>query len=373
MKKTLYIGLMSGTSLDGVDGVIVDLQDGQNPHILAHAYIPMPPELRSTFLSLNSCGDNELHLSAVAANQLITQVYTPAVKELLNKACIQPQHIAAIGAHGQTVRHQPQLPNHMAYTIQLNAPALLAELTGITVISDFRSRDIAANGQGAPLVCAFHAEQFAQTNKVVAVLNLGGIANLTILRPHQTLLGFDSGPANALMDEWCEQYTGRKFDEDGIWASSGQVIPELLKNMLEEPFFSSPPPKSTGRDLFNQSWLLKHLHVLGTECAPENIQATLLELTAQSVVKALRAYVKSVDLLLVCGGGSLNTNLIQRIQALIQPTPLQSTKSYGVDSLQVEAVAFAWLAKKCISGQSANTPAVTGADGPRILGAIYQA
>ncbi|MGL4668671.1 MAG: anhydro-N-acetylmuramic acid kinase [Saezia sp.] len=373
MKKTLYIGLMSGTSLDGADGVLVDFSDPKQPQILAHAHHPMPKDLREEFFSLNQPASNELHRSAIAANKLIRDVYTPVVKQLLQQTNTQPEQVQAIGAHGQTVRHQPHLADLTAYTLQLNAPALLAELTDITVVSDFRSRDIAAGGQGAPLVCTFHAELFSQPHKTIAILNLGGIANFTLLTEDNHILGFDCGPANALMDEWCELHTGKPYDENGVWAASGQLIPELLQAMLQEPYFSLHPPKSTGRDLFHMEWLNHHLRFLPNRHQPQDIQATLLELTAQSAAQALRKHAPNAASLLLCGGGALNSFLTHRLQELVHPTVTESTAAYGVPPLQVEATAFAWLARKCILEQPANSPQVTGAKGARILGAIYQA
>ena len=375
MSQGLFIGLMSGTSLDGADAVLVTFSPSGHLEVITHAYTPMPKNLREEFFSLNQPTENELHRSAIAANQLVVQVYAPVIQDLLHQARIPAQQITAIGAHGQTVRHQPHLPRHNAYTIQLNSPALLAELTDITVISDFRNRDIAAGGQGAPLVCGFHAEQFFQPDKTVAVLNLGGIANLTLLFPNQDILGFDCGPANALMDEWCWQHTGKPYDNNGAWASTGAPIPELLQIMLEEPFFSRPLPKSTGRDLFNMDWVNQHLQTLPEhlKTAPQNIQATLLELTAQTIAQSLQKHAKNASLLLVCGGGAYNTTLISRLQQLLAPLPIQSTAVYGLPPLQVEAAAFAWLAKQCTYRQPANVPQVTGARGPRILGCIYQA
>ena len=376
MTPTLFIGLMSGTSLDGVDGVLVDFSSPKHLQVLAHTHHPMPLDLKKELLSLNQPTDNELHRAAIAANRLISKVYTPAVQQLLQKTQTSPKEIQAIGAHGQTVRHQPHLPHYRAYTIQLNAPALLTELTNITVISDFRSRDIAAGGQGAPLVCAFHAQQFSQTNKDIAVLNLGGIANLTLLNASKQITGFDCGPANALMDEWCELHTKQPFDENGAWAASGSQLPDLLHIMLQEPYFTQLLPKSTGRDVFNMAWIkqcLKHIPQ-HQKLKPQDIQATLLELTAQTAIQALRKYAESTELLLLCGGGALNTALTNRLQELAPlHTSIQSTQTYGLPPLQVEATAFAWLAKQCLSQQPANTPQVTGAKSARILGAIYQA
>lgn len=396
-KHNFYIGLMSGTSLDGVDGVIVSLPSSDSPQttpssnlplqVIAHTHIPMPADLRNTMFTLNTAGYNELHHAALAANQLVSTLYAPAVHNLLQQSHIHPQQVKAIGAHGQTVRHHPHLlppdANQVGYSIQLNAPALLAELTGIAVVCDFRSRDIAASGHGAPLVPAFHASMFGQPHKTIGILNLGGIANLTVLNPalaaDTSIIGFDCGPANTLMDLWCEQHKNIPFDADGAWSASGTPLPELLANMLEEPYFQQSAPKSTGRDLFNMAWLIHHLKPymhLYPDTRPEDIQATLLELTAHTCAKALQRYAPNATELIVCGGGALNTQLMKRLQSLIeltQPTPVVNSAQRGLPPLQVEAAAFAWLAHQCINLQSANLPSVTGAKGSRILGAIYSA
>lgn len=379
MSHSYYIGLMSGTSLDGVDGVLVAFPESIATNgkplfeVLAHTHIAMSHELRSEFLRLNHPTENELHRGAVAANRLIDTLYVPAVQALLSKSGFQQQQITAIGAHGQTIRHLPQLAkNDIGYSIQLNAPALLAERTGITVVSDFRNRDIAAGGQGAPLVPAFHAHFFSVPDQSRVVLNLGGIANITILHPNGPVIGFDCGPANALMDEWSEEHTGYPYDKNGQWAASGHVIPELLNALLKEPYFSLTAPKSTGRDLFNRQWLSHHLY-LAAHATPEDVQATLLELTAQSIWNAITTYATKTDMLLVCGGGVKNTALMQRLQQIMHPILVKPTDALHLPADQVEAIAFAWLAKQCMIQMPGNLPIVTGAKGERILGAIYQA
>lgn len=379
MPYSYYIGLMSGTSLDGVDGVLVAFPDQVTENmspplkVLAHIHNAMPHTLRCELLELNYPTVNELHRSAIAANTIVNELYTPVIEQLLSTTNFKPQQVTAIGAHGQTIRHMPRLPqNDIGYTIQLNAPALLAEHTGITVISDFRSRDIAAGGQGAPLVPAFHAHFFSSPHESRVVLNLGGIANITILDPSHPVIGFDCGPANALMDEWCEEHTGKPYDENGQWAATGHIIPELLNTFLQEPYFALPAPKSTGRDLFSRQWLNQHLH-LATHATPEDIQATLLELTAQSILNAITNNAAKTDLLLVCGGGAKNTVLIQRLQQIMQPTIVKPTDELHLPADQVEAIAFAWLARQCMTQIPSNLPMVTGARGERILGAIYQA
>lgn len=360
---------MSGTSLDGVDGVLVDCSDARCK-VVQHAHQPFPAALSAEFLSLNSPCPDELHRAALAANAL-TRVYAQVVAELLARAGVNSASVTAIGAHGQTVRHRPQEFDATGYTLQLNNPALLAELTGIDVVADFRSRDVAAGGQGAPLVPTFHHALFARTGKTVTVLNIGGIANLTVLQD-DAVLGFDCGPGNALMDAWCQQHTGQPFDAGGAWAASGRVHVPLLEAMLQEPFLALPPPKSTGRDLFNRSWLSHHLAGFA-QLAPEDVQATLTELTASACAADVQRHGPGSESLIVCGGGALNTLLMRRLQARLPSLSVVSSEILGLPPLQVEAAAFAWLARKAILRQTASLKSVTGARGARILGAVYPA
>ncbi|MEI8327063.1 MAG: anhydro-N-acetylmuramic acid kinase, partial [Betaproteobacteria bacterium] len=279
------IGLMSGTSMDGVDAVLADFSAGK-PRVMQHASAALGDALRAELLALNTCGTDELHRAALAANGLV-RIYAMLVEQLLTNSGTARTQVLAIGAHGQTVRHQPQRFDGCGYSIQLNNPALLAELTGIDVVADFRSRDVAAGGQGAPLVPAFHREMFAQADASVAVLNLGGIANLSVLAPlaaaasKRDVIGFDCGPGNALMDHWCQQHLGQPFDAGGQWAASGQVLGRLLQQLGADPFFALPAPKSTGRDLFNPHWLAHKLLAHG-QARAQDVQATLTELTAMS-------------------------------------------------------------------------------------------
>ena len=368
----LYLGLMSGTSLDGVDGVLVDFSKTQLT-VLAGASAPMPPALRQEFLDLNQAGHNELHRAALAANAL-TRAYAGVVDALLQQAGVFPAAVRAIGAHGQTVRHQPQAFDGTGYTLQLNNPALLAELCGIDVIADFRSRDVAAGGQGAPLVPAFHRAVFGRSGSEVAVLNLGGMANLTVLgAAHESdILGFDCGPGNVLLDAWCSQHKGEPFDRDGTWAASGRVDAELLERMLAEPFFAQGPPKSTGRDLFNPPWLASALAQSATVSAAD-VQATLAELTAYSCADAVQTYAPASSELLVCGGGAYNQHLMRRLQGLLPTRIVSDTLLRGLPPLQVEAAAFAWLARQTVRREPGNLQKVTGAMGARVLGAVYPA
>ena len=379
MPPAYYIGLMSGTSLDGVDGVVVDFS-APNLQVLATASLAFEAPLRAELLALNSPSDNELHRAALAGNR-IAAAYAQVVNQLCQQLAsrgLDAAHIRAIGAHGQTVRHQPQRwsdnPEGVGYTLQINNPALLAELTGMTVVADFRSRDVAAGGQGAPLVPAFHQYVFGQPDQTVAVLNLGGIANLSVLPGNsaEPVLGFDCGPGNALMDAWCQQHTGQPFDSGGAWAASGQCLPELLALLLSEPYFSLPPPKSTGRDLFNWSWLQHKLQNFATT-RPQDVQTTLTELTASACTTSVNSYAKNSKSLIVCGGGAFNHHLMQRLQSGLPGIRVSPSDPHGLPPLEVEAAAFAWLARQAITGGPGNLPSVTGASGTRVLGAIYPA
>ena len=368
------IGLMSGTSLDGVDGVLVDFAEGTQ--VLWHASRGFDAALRAELLALNTPeGRDELHRAALAANAL-ARSYAEVVRELLPATALSPGQIAAIGAHGQTVRHRPQMFDGMGYTLQLNSPALLAELSGVAVVADLRSRDVAAGGQGAPLVPAFHQGVFGRPGETVLVLNIGGIANLSVLAGDGTVLGFDCGPGNALMDGWCQTHTGQPYDDGGQWAATGQVLPALLDRLLAEPFLQQPPPKSTGRDLFHADWLAGHLSASATSAAdarPADVQATLTEFTARACASAVQRFGRGGGELLVCGGGAFNTQLMQRIAALLPGVAVDTTAARGLPPQQVEAAAFAWLARQALLGLPGNLPAVTGARGPRILGAIHPA
>ncbi|HEY0825389.1 MAG TPA: anhydro-N-acetylmuramic acid kinase, partial [Ramlibacter sp.] len=294
------------------------------------------------------------------------------VRQLLAASGKTPAGIRAIGAHGQTVRHRPQQFDGTGYTIQLAQPALLAELTGIQVVADFRSRDVAAGGQGAPLAPFFHQALFARPGETVGVLNVGGISNLTLLRADGSMTGFDCGPGNALMDAWCLQHTGRPYDDDGKWAASGRVLHDLLALLLAEPYFRQAPPKSTGRDLFNRPWLDAHLaRFAGAD--PADVQATLAELTAHACAGDVERHGAGLQRLIVCGGGALNGHLVGRLQALLPQARVISSADAGLPPLQVEAAAFAWLAMKAVRGEKLELQSTTGARGARVLGGIYPA
>ena len=362
---TWFIGLMSGTSTDGVDAVLARLRDDHPPECIAMASIGFPAALRDTLLALNTPGADELHRAALAANELV-QCYAQAVADVLRQTGMPASAITAIGAHGQTVRHRPEL----GYTLQINAPARLAELTGISVVSDFRSRDVAAGGQGAPLVPAFHAEIFA-SDLTQVILNLGGIANITVLEPGVMPKGFDTGPSNVLLDLWCARHLDKAYDENGAWAASGQSNPALLAYLLaSEPWFDRAPPKSTGRDLFNATWLderLAHFQSTHARMAAEDVQATLSVLTATSVANAISRWASPPDQLWVAGGGAMNPTLLRDLATALR-IPVVTTDQRGVPTQAVEALAFAWLARAYCTGRAGNFPGVTGAAGPRVLG-----
>ena len=358
---SFYIGLMSGTSLDGIDGVITNFSGAQGA-----AYLSFPSALKNELLALQTPGTNEIHREALASLEL-AQLYADCVAELLRESGIAAAQVRAIGAHGQTLRHLPA----QGYTRQINHPSLLAELTGIDVIADFRSRDIAAGGQGAPLVPAFHHSVFGSRSQARVIVNIGGISNISLLAADGSVTGLDTGPGNVLMDAWIHQHQGKAYDADGQWAASGIVIDTLLAHLLDEDFFRQAPPKSTGRDLFHLEWLNDRLSGFSAT-RPEDVQATLAALTARSIAEAIQAYAKGSDAVFVCGGGAYNTHLMQCLsEAMTQP--VQSTTVLGISPSHVEALAFAWLAQRFCDRQTGNLPSVTGARGERILGALYPA
>lgn len=360
----IYIGLMSGTSLDGVDAVLADFSE-TTPRLLNRHFQPFAPDLRQELLVLNQPAPDELHRCMLAGNRL-ADVYAEATRTLLAKIKFPAISVRAIGCHGQTLRHRPE----SGYTVQIGNAALLAELSGITVISDFRSRDIAAGGQGAPLVPAFHDRILRHPTIHRVIVNIGGIANLTDLPPAGNVSGFDCGPGNLLLDAWCERHCGRTFDENGHWAASGQVLPELLARLLAEPYFALPPPKSTGRDLFNLDWLQDQLK--GSEAASD-VQATLLELTCRGIADAIRQHCAGATEIYLCGGGARNTRLSIRLAELLPACRIDTTAALNVDPDFLEALAFAWLARQTLHGEAGNLPTVTGARHPCILGAIHPA
>ncbi len=362
--RTLYVGLMSGTSLDGVDAVLLELA-GAPARVQAHVQHPFPEDLRAELLALCAPDGNEIDRAAEAGNRL-AKIYADATRAVLTAAGVPASGVRAIGCHGQTVRHRPD----RGYTVQLGNPALLAELTGMTVVVDFRSRDIAAGGQGAPLVPAFHATAFGSADEDRAVLNLGGIANVTLIARGGGVRGFDTGPGNCLLDHWIQRSRGQRFDTGGAWAAGAGPDARLLERFLDEPFFAQAPPKSTGRELFNARWLDRRID---TGIPAQVVQATLLELTAQSVACALVAHAPAVARVILCGGGTRNDALRARLAVLLAPRVVEPSDNWGLSAEQVEAAAFAWLACCAITGEPAGLPAVTGARAARVLGAIYPA
>jgi anhydro-N-acetylmuramic acid kinase len=358
----LYIGLMSGTSLDGIDAVLMDFSGGGH-RLLCDAFLPYDDELRSRVLGMHESRFDELHEAAQLGNHL-ARLYATATRALLRKCGVRPEEIQAVGCHGQTIRHRPD----SGYTIQLGNGAALAELTGVTVVCDFRSRDIAAGGQGAPLVPAFHHAMFAHPSVHRVILNLGGIANITDLPASGRIRGFDTGPANILMDAWIRKTSGAAFDRDGEWAASGSSIASLLASLLEHEYFRRKPPKSTGRDLFNLEWLEGYL--AGHEAAAD-VQATLLALTASSVAADIRKYCAGTREVYACGGGARNSRLLAALQAVLPEARVSTTSELGIDPDWVEACAFAWLARQALHLAPGNVPSVTGAIGARVLGTIH--
>ncbi|HEY0847358.1 MAG TPA: anhydro-N-acetylmuramic acid kinase [Noviherbaspirillum sp.] len=369
----LFIGIMSGTSMDGIDGVLATFPADGSDHpvrTVATAYQPFPGSLRKELMALQAAGANEIHREALAANALAA-CYAECVSTLLCQSGATSDHIRAIGVHGQTIRHRPEC----GYTRQINNPALLAELSNIDVIADFRSRDVAAGGQGAPLVPAFHQAVFGSGTEVRVVANIGGIGNISVLDRNK-VIGFDTGPGNVLMDLWISQHQDNAFDADGAWAASGTVIPALLKSFLDEPFLRLPPPKSTGRDLFHEAWLKNKLTDFDAFRA-EDVQATLAAFTASTLADAIVCHAAPAKAVYVCGGGAYNAHLMHLLQCSLNDrghgARVHSTEMLGVSPNHVEALAFAWLAHCHVERRQGNLPSVTGARGPRILGALYPA
>ena len=359
-----YIGLMSGTSLDGIDAVLADFEQ-RAPQLLAHSHQAFDPALRSELAALNSAGSDELRRAALAANDL-ARAYTAVVQTLIAQAPGGAAPIQAIGCHGQTVRHQPA----DGYTLQLVNGSLLAELTGIPVVCDFRSRDVAAGGQGAPLVPAFHHAVFAHPTEHRVVVNIGGIANLTDLPCPGPVTGFDCGPGNLLLDAWVQRHLGKPFDRDGAWALTGRTVPGLLARLRADEYFHRGPPKSSGRETFNVDWLEQFL--AGNE-QPADVAATLIALTAYTIVDAIGKFCAGATAVYLAGGGARNGALVKLLTELLAPRRVDLTDVLGIDAEHVEALAFAWLARQALASQPGNLPAVTGARGPRILGATYSA
>lgn len=361
-----FIGLMSGTSLDGVDAALVDFPPERPPRLLNTHYLPFEDGLRKRLLELHHPQPDEIHLAALAGNEL-ADCYAHAVRALVAEFAELP--VRAIGCHGQTLRHRPD----SGYTLQIGNAARLTELTGVTVVADFRSRDIAAGGQGAPLVPAFHAQVLAHAEQHRVIANLGGIANITDLPSHGLIRGWDTGPGNMLMDAWIQRHCHEGYDRDGQWAATGKVQDDLLGQLMAHPYLALPPPKSAGREQFNLDWLDAQLAGLARPVQAADVQATLLEFTAASLAHAIRTQCGGAEAVYLCGGGAHNTALRIRLATRLPGLELATTSALGIDPDWVEAMAFAWLARQTLRQQPGNLPAVTGAAGPRILGAVYYA
>jgi anhydro-N-acetylmuramic acid kinase len=364
-----YIGLMSGTSLDAVDAALVDFSDS-HPRLVKAINVPLPEALRKAIKDLCSPADNEIERMGIVDVQLAT-LFAQAVTQLLQETHTDARQISAIGSHGQTIRHRPAQTS--SFTLQIGDPNTLAELTGITTVADFRRRDVAAGGQGAPLVPAFHAASFSSEHDSRVILNIGGIANVTLLVKEKEAFttGFDTGPGNVLMDAWIHRHQQQAYDKNGQWAASGEVDTDLLSHLLTDKFFTQPPPKSTGREDFNIEWLDARLDDFGVTLRPVDVIATLAELTASSIQHSIHQYAESSTQLIVCGGGCRNGHLMSRLQALLPTRRVISSDELGLAAEWVEAVAFAWLARETLAQRPGNRPAVTGAKHAAILGGIY--
>ena len=375
----LYVGLMSGTSLDGIDAVLIELppptaisNSAQQPRLLAAETFPIQPELRERLLALCQSGDAEIERMGQADRQL-GQAFGGAVNALLETAGVSRSSVRAIGSHGQTIRHRPpSLGQSFPFTLQIGDPSSIAQATGIPTVADFRRRDIAAGGQGAPLVPPFHRAVFKGL-RTRAIVNIGGIANVTLLPVDGRVSGFDTGPGNTLLDNWIAHHRGVAYDRDGAWAASGEIEPSLLRHLLDDPYFSQPAPKSTGREYFNLAWLEQRIARLKTAVAAVDVQATLVELTAQTIAREIIALAPAPHEVFICGGGAYNSHLMTRLEALLHPRKLGSTTLLGIAPEWVEAAAFAWLAQQTLAGKPGNEPAVTGASDYCVLGAIYPA
>ena len=365
----LYVGLISGTSMDGIDAALVRLESSRFELIDALC-VPYAPALAEHLRRVVASGSDLTIESLAQLDVALGEAFARAALTLLERTRRTPGEIVAIGSHGQTVRHRPALDP--PFTLQLGDANVIAARTGITTVADFRRRDIALGGQGAPLAPVFHAAVLADPSEYRVVANIGGIANLTLLRADATLTGFDTGPGNALMDAWFRAHRGDPYDRDGAWAGSGRVIEPLLSAMLADPWLSQPPPKSTGVEHFNLRWLETHSPPVAT-LEPADVAATLCELTARTMVQSLREHASGCERLLVCGGGAHNGTLMRRLAALLPGVVVQSTADAGLHPDWVEASAFAWLAAQTLAGRPGNDPAVTGARRASVLGAIFPA
>ena len=364
----LFLGLISGTSADAIDAALVDLEGA--PRLVAARARPYEAGLRARVLELSQRLDPIALADYARLDVEIGRAFAAAAIALLEQAGVARHAVRAIGSHGQTLLHLPRAA--VPCTLQAGDPNVIAETTGITTVADFRRRDVAAGGEGAPLMPVFHAAFLAHAHETRVALNLGGIANITRIDPDGAVQGFDTGPANALLDAWSMRHRGTPHDENGAWARSGRVDAALLQALLAEPYFAQSAPKSTGRDQFQLGWLAAR-SPLHTTLAPADVQATLAELTALSVADAVRRAAPRAARVVACGGGVHNAFLMERLAMAVAPMPLETSDAYGVPADHVEAIGFAWLAQATLEARAGNIPSVTGARGPRVLGGIYSA
>lgn len=363
----LYIGLMSGTSLDSIDAALVNLSN-QHTHIVETLEHSLPPALREELIALCQPGENEIDRMG-RADKSLGQEFAKAVKKLLTKSNVNPSDVVAIGSHGQTIRHRPNFEE--SFTLQVGDANIISHQTGIDTVADFRRKDMAAGGQGAPLAPAFHQATLGSNQHNRAIINIGGMANITFLSSDGESLAYDTGPGNILMDSWIQHIQQRKFDKDGEWASTGSIDKALLKQLLKHEYLTKPPPKSTGREDFSLNWLLQN--IADRALADEDVQATLLELTAQTIYQAVITLPKKVNEIYICGGGAYNPQLMRRLSEILHPALVADTLTLGIPAQWVEAAAFAWLAQQTIRRKTGNLITATGANEAVVLGAIFPA
>ncbi len=368
MSQTYYIGLLSGTSADCIDGIIVSWE-GNQPKIVSTYTLDIPEDIKRMVFDLAISGKDEIEQIRYLDYQF-AQLFSDTALALCQRSNISPQQISAIGSHGQTIRHYPPKEGIPGYTLQIGDPNIIAENTGITTVADFRRRDVAAGGQGAPLAPALHDALFRSDTIDRVILNTGGIANITFLPSNGETIGFDTGPANGLMDSWCQLHKGQSYDANGEWAASGTPQPQLLEQFLQHPFFSLPSPKSTGRESFNLSWLQEQLKEYNQTILPEDVQATLLALTVESIAHHINQITTSAEVY-ICGGGTHNTELCCKLEQRLSPNSFATSDALGISPDWVEAVAFAWMAKQTMEKLTGNLPKVTGAKRKVVLGGVY--
>ncbi len=370
---SLFVGLMSGTSADSVDAAVIEFSSARAFRLIATHREPLSPLIRREVLSLFA-NESIAPKTIGALDTRLGRLFAKAARKAISNAGLKPLAIDGIGSHGQTVYHAPN--GRFPFTLQLGDPNIIAEITGITTVADFRRRDIAAGGQGAPLAPAFHACALSAESESRVILNLGGIANITVLpalsaRKRPPILGFDTGPGNALLDAWVGRTLGKPMDADGAWSRSGSILPGLLKQLLAEPYFRLAPPKSTGREMFGIDWLTATLSKLARAPKPVDVAATLCELTAVSVARAIRRWAKGADAVFACGGGARNAYLMERLATHLAPVPITTTDTIGIPPAWMECMAFGWLAQRTLSGLSGNLPSVTGARRAVVLGSVH--